>query len=395
MKADTMPASYSQYLPKLLLAMPLPPPYSGLEMSTEMLLASPLKERFNIIHFDTSSKTSNTYRGRLDWHNVTSALIKAFRLLRLLRRERPDLAMMHLPGNRNGFIKFASLALTCSLSGSKVVARLSGGHFDRFYDQQAWCFKAIIRYTLQRTHAVTVLADCLKRTLTSIVPGEKIWTLYVYIDKELFNGISTRSKTGTDMKVLYVGHISKAKGALDLLEAIPLVLSRHPRTRFQFAGDVLIRERNITFIKNPKNIETATYELLEKEPVREVVEFLGIIKGEKKLMTYAEADIFILPSYSEGFGNVVLEAMLAGKAVVVTPVGALPEVFEHEHHLLFVEPGDVQGIAGAINRLIEDETLRIRLGQAGREFVRQRFNLEQLADRLDTVLRNVLAENGL
>jgi glycosyltransferase involved in cell wall biosynthesis len=225
------------------------------------------------------------------------------------------------------------------------------------------------------------------------VPSEKLWTVYNCLDPGLFDGLPVNREKVTGIRVLYMGHISKAKGALDLLEAIPLVLSRHPHTRFQFAGDQLARERNITFIENPHDMEAATYNFLERKEIRNAVELMGIIKGKEKLRTFAEADIFILPSYSEGFSFVTLEAMLAGKAVVTTSVGALPEVFEHERHLLYVQPGDVQGIAAAINRLIEDERLRASLGQAAREAVQKRFNLEQQTDRLDVVLKNVLVGN--
>jgi glycosyltransferase involved in cell wall biosynthesis len=383
-----------QNLPKVLLAMPLPPPYSGIETSTEMLLASPLKERYRLVHFDTSNKVSNASRGRFDRHNVASSLKLLFKLLLVLARERPELAMMNMPANRNGFIKFASMVLPCVWRGSKVVGRISGGHFDKFYSREPRWFQAFVRFTLHRLHAVTVLADVLKCTLDSIVPSKKLWTVYNCLDPELFDGLPVTRQDDGKIRVLYVGHISKAKGALDLMAAIPLVLARHPQTHFQFAGDLLYRERNITFIDNPHDLEAAIYNLLKRNEIRESVELLGIIKGKEKLKTFVQADIFILPSYSEGFGFVILEAMLAGKAVVATPVGALPEVFEHERHLLYVQPGDVQGIAAAINRLIEDEPLRTSLGKAAREIVQKRFNLEQLAERMDLVLRNVLSDYG-
>ena len=190
--------------------------------------------------------------------------------------------------------------------------------------------------------------------------------------------------------MLYVGHISKAKGGLDLLEAIHKVLSRHPDTRFQFAGEILKRERNITFINNPDDIEAEVYKLINREKVRERVDLLGIVTGKAKLKVFTEADIFVLPSYAEGFPWVILEAMLAGKAVVTTPVGALSEVFKHEKHLLFVNPGDVEGIAQSINRLVEAPAFRESLGRAAREIVQRQFNLQNFADQLETVFNSVL-----
>jgi len=224
--------------------------------------------------------------------------------------------------------------------------------------------------------------------------SERIWAVYLGLDASLFDGVVGSRKNVPGINVLYVGHLSKAKGAIDLLRAIPLVLSKHHNTRFQFAGDILKRERNVMFIDNPKNVEAAVNELIERESVRESVELLGIVTGKGKLRTFIESDILVLPSYSEGFPWVVLEAMLAGKAVVSTPVGALPEVFSHGRHLLFVEPGDVEGIAEAINRLIEDAELRESLGRTARTKIQQEFNLQNFADRLEMVFNSVLESEG-
>lgn len=385
---------YQNKLPKLLLAMPLPPPYSGPETYTRMLLASPLQEHFKIIHLDTSNKASNVNRGWMNWQNSVVTLRNLLLLLWLIWRKRPDLAVLLMPMNRSGFIKFASFALLCIWSGVRVISSSQGSHFNRFYESEAPWMKRLIRYTLRHIDAVIVLAHCLKHAFESFLPPEKIWTVYLGLDTKMFDGIPLRGDKGTGINVLYVGHISKAKGALDLLQAIPKVLSRHPNTRFQFVGEILKRERNITFIDNPNDIEAEAYKLINREKVRERVDLLGIVTGRAKLKVFAEADIFVLPSYAEGFPWSVLEAMLAGKAVVTTPVGALPEVFKHEKHLLFVNPGDIEGIASSINRLIEDSGLRKRLGQAAREIVRRQFNLQNLADQMEMVFKSVLGGGG-
>lgn len=376
--------------PRLLLAMPLPPPYSGPETYTQMLLASPLIERFRIVHFDTSSTTTNARRGQLRCRNTVVSLKATALLIRLLCKEKPDLALVFMPQNRLGFLKFAFLALPCVWSGVTVISSSQGGHFDKFYDVERPWMKRVIQYILHRVDGIIVLADSLKRQFEQFSVSERIWTVHLGLNTEMFERVSKSQRAESGMTVLYMGHLSKAKGALDLMKAVPLVLADYPDTHFMFAGDILKKERNITFIENPDDIEVVLHELVKRFGISEKVKLLGIVTGEAKLKAFVESDIFVLPSYAEGFPWVVLEAMLAGKAVIATPVGALPEVFEHGKHLLFVQAGDPRGISEAISRLISSPELRKDLGRTARELVQDQFNLYTFANQMETVCTSVL-----
>ena len=90
----------------------------------------------------------------------------------------------------------------------------------------------------------------------------------------------------------------------------------------------------------------------------------------------------MLPSFSEDLPMSVIEALAHGAAVVCTPVGALPELIEHERTGLIVEPGDVEGLASALGRLIGDPELRQRLGENGKTLHRTRLAIESCGERL-------------
>jgi len=90
----------------------------------------------------------------------------------------------------------------------------------------------------------------------------------------------------------------------------------------------------------------------------------------------AAADVFALPSWTEGLPLVVLEAMALGRPVVATPVGGTPELVVDEETGLLVPPRDVAALAAALTRVLGDGALGRRLGEAGRRRVAERFSAE-------------------
>jgi glycosyltransferase involved in cell wall biosynthesis len=108
-----------------------------------------------------------------------------------------------------------------------------------------------------------------------------------------------------------------------------------------------------------------------------------ITDAEKECM-FAAARVFVLPSYSESFGNVVLEAMQRGLPVIVTPeVGAAEVVKESGGGL--VAGGDAQSLGAAIDRLTEDAAKSSAMGEAGRRHVSERYGWSSVAARIEAL----------
>ncbi|MCK4624543.1 MAG: glycosyltransferase family 4 protein, partial [Phycisphaerae bacterium] len=101
----------------------------------------------------------------------------------------------------------------------------------------------------------------------------------------------------------------------------------------------------------------------------------------------ASTDMLVLSTKTESFGIAVLEAMASGLPVVASDVPALREVFTHESEGLKVRPGDADALAGAIERLLDDETLRQQLGDTGRKRAEE-FTTERMADKFYQMLNN-------
>ncbi len=124
--------------------------------------------------------------------------------------------------------------------------------------------------------------------------------------------------------------------------------------------------------------------------VADRVRFLGEVADAHDLL--AEAHICAHPSRSEGLSNAILEAMAEGVPVVATPVGATPELIEHERTGLLAAVGSPQSLADALARLLDDPGLRQKLGEAGLERVRCQCNEEGVVRRYAEIFGGLLAD---
>jgi glycosyltransferase involved in cell wall biosynthesis len=104
----------------------------------------------------------------------------------------------------------------------------------------------------------------------------------------------------------------------------------------------------------------------------------------------ASFDIFVLPSRSEGFGRVNLEAMAMGKPVVSTNVGGIPEVVLDGVTGILVPPGNSKSLSHAIMRLLNDPRLRASMGRKGRKRVEQHFTLHAHVQRIEEIYGETL-----
>jgi glycosyltransferase involved in cell wall biosynthesis len=161
-----------------------------------------------------------------------------------------------------------------------------------------------------------------------------------------------------------VAHLSAKKGYADLVRASSVL----PDIQFFAAGEGPLRS------------------MIESR-ARGRVKLLGFRDDVPALMN--RFDVFCLPAHREPFGLVFLEAMAAGKPVVAYRSGGAPEVIADGETGFLAEPGEPDSLAGRIETLRADPGLRMKMGQAGRQRVLDRFTLDRCASRLAEVFKHV------
>jgi glycosyltransferase involved in cell wall biosynthesis len=148
-----------------------------------------------------------------------------------------------------------------------------------------------------------------------------------------------------------------------LLEAAGRLKARGYRIDYRIAGEGSLK----------KTLDQTALQLGLEEDVK----LLGFVSDMPGFL--ADVDIVVLPSLFEGLGGSVLEAMAAGKAVIASRVGGLPEPVVDGTTGFLVKPGDVEGLANAIAKLAGDRVRIREMGQKGKERLNQDFTLERMA----------------
>jgi len=173
--------------------------------------------------------------------------------------------------------------------------------------------------------------------------------------------------------VLFVGRLVEEKGVWTLLRAA----KKLPQINFKFVGTGPEEE-----------------DLKQAAETLPNVEFVGFASGEALWNLYRGARCVVVPSlWQEVFGLVALEAMAAGKPVIASNIGGLPEVVSDRVTGLLVRPGSVPELAEAIERLFHDHGTTREMGFAGRERVLKDFSMEKHYEGLMEIYESAIAEH--
>lgn len=186
--------------------------------------------------------------------------------------------------------------------------------------------------------------------------------------------------------LLYHGRVDRRKGALDLIDAFALVINQN--TLDVAAGTTLppsfvIPKLIISGIGPDTDAVDARINELR---LKDHVEMLGYVHYESTPQVYKSADIFVSPTYAEGFSNTILEAMASGLPVISTRavgvVDCLRNDGREDDNALLVAPGDVRALAQAIVRMLTDENLRHKLVRQSLSEVERIYSWRAVADQI-------------
>lgn len=284
---------------------------------------------------------------------------------------RPAVVSVHTASRRSFYRNYWYMCLARALR-IPLVMHVHPTYFGTFYRSGRSLRRWMIETAGAWSDQVVVLSALQKSDLGEVFPGKPIQVIPNPVDTSLFRPDSGAAPAADAPVVLYMGWIVQQKGVYDIVDAIPAVLERHPGARFVFAGN--------------KEVEKLR-RLIADRGLQAAAEVPGWVSGADKLALMRRSTVLLLPTYSEGIPNVILEAMAIGLPVVTTPVGGIPSVAEEGRTALFVEPGNSAELARRVIELLDDPALRRRLASEARATVEREFSIDRIGQLLASTYR--------
>ena len=293
-----------------------------------------------------------------------------FLFIHLLIR-RPDLVHIHVSSYRS-FHRKRLLSTLARLFRVPYLVHVHSGAFERFIREKPRN-AVLVEKMLDRACAVIVLSESWLGVLKKYISNPNVYVLYNSASQKDLLTASPALRPGRII-VLFLGRLTREKGVYDLLDVIPRVVENQPNVLFRLGGD-----------GDLQRVET----IVKERNLNEYVEILGWVSGDVKHSHYRSAEIYTLPSYTEGLPGTLLEAMACGLPVVTTDVGGIPEaVFEGKNGYL-IKPGDRSNLTEKLVRLCENEGIRRRMGEASLEVYHNRFATEKILNELLTIYNEI------
>lgn len=207
---------------------------------------------------------------------------------------------------------------------------------------------------------------------------EKIEVVPVGVDINKFKPLNVDEEEHTLFFLSVLDKFHEYKGLKYLLKALRIVKNEIKDIKLIIGGE--------------GELKTYYQELANHLGVGGNVNFVGFIPDDKLVEYYNRCSIFVLPSYSsdqEGFGIVLLEALACGKPVVTTEIVGISEDVRKSNAGIIVKPHDVESLADAIIRILQDDNLRKKMGKNGRK-IAEKYSWKNIADMMEKIYIELL-----
>jgi glycosyltransferase involved in cell wall biosynthesis len=313
-------------------------------------------------------------------------ILALIHLTRFLRKN--PYHIVHTHNSKAGFIG----RLASKSAGVPVIVHTVHGF--AFHPQEPFrrrmLFRALERLAARWCDRMIFISQPLQKwsIREKIGRPEKMSRIYSGIQLDRFKPMSkaaeihARARWGMSREDAVIGIVSKlweGKGHRELLRVVKGLKDRMPNVKLMIVGEGYLRRALMEQVRDLDLVDSVIFTGF----LMDVSEAIGAM------------DVAVLPSYFEGMGRVILEAMAMEKPVVGTRVGGIPDLIREDENGFLVSPGRVPELEQAIGRILEDRTLAERLGKAGRRRVTDTFSAETMVRSIERVYRECMDRKGV
>lgn len=252
--------------------------------------------------------------------------------------------------------------------GLKTCIHFHFGRIPEIASKRNWEWR-LLKKVVEKADTTVVMDMMSLKTLNSIPYVEAVLLPNPLSDNivKVINGITTTRQPKT---LLFAGHCIPTKGVTELVTACKSI---HGIKLIMVGAISLEMEDCLKSLSGDDN---------------SWLEIKGQISHEETIAHMSSCDIFVLPTYTEGFPNVILESMACGCPIIASSVGAIPEMLEEENgkrYGVVIEPRNIQQLKSAIEMLLYDSDLKQECGSNAKVRVVERYSIEKVCNQLNEI----------
>jgi glycosyltransferase involved in cell wall biosynthesis len=343
------------------------------------LLASPLSDRFHLVHFETGSRGTESPAKDEAWPRtvlriVTSPFALAWRILGC----RPGVVHLNTSMSHKGFWRDLAYMLVARLMGRRIVLQLHGGSLPELC--AGFGMRQLVRSAFSIPDSLVALARSEKRALEDLGVGARLSIVPNGIDIKQYAAAADRVHSGRVRRMAFLGRLIRPKGMFEAMEAVRLL-----RAEPEFSNVEL-------WIAGSGPATDEIERWIRENSLENAVKLVGSVYGSAKVDFLRLADVFVFPTYhGEGLPYVILESLAAGTPVIATRVAGIPDVIVDRVHGILIDARSPRQIVDAVHELSQSEEGLRAIAKNCRARAVQEYSLDRLAARFEELYEGLLA----